>query len=406
MAHSKRHAVKPFRMRLGSGLFLLTLVCCSSPQKAGVEEQGTWELLPTGAGPGAGLQVATVFDGQDVLLWGGLGGCTVNGVCGDGARFDVASRTWTPLSSQGAPAARTLHTAVWTGQRMLVWGGVGCGERPQTPCGDGAAYAPSTDSWSALSAQGAPSARGWHSAAWTGRWMLVWGGEEPQQTRVLGDGARYDVEAGAWTPMSGAGAPVARRYHSSVWTGQALLVWGGSGGASVDVALSDGAAYSPETDSWRPLSSQGAPQARWAHTAVWTGTKMLVWGGLGCGSDGQDLPRYCEGGAAYDPRLDTWSPLSDKDAPSPRTGHSAVWTGTRMIVWGGASSKCGSGGACSDGAAYDPATDTWTPLRTQGAPTARSGHSGVWTGDALFIWGGMGGGGSEVALSDGALWVP
>lgn len=78
-----------------------------------------------------------------------------------------------------------------------------------------------------------------------------------------------------------------------------------------------------------------------------------------------------------------------------------------MVIWGGASSKCGSGGgACSDGAAYDPETDTWAPLSTQGAPSARSGHVGVWTGSALFIWGGMGGGGSEAPLLDGALWVP
>src|SRR4051812_42233111 len=126
MAHSEREAMTSFRMRLSPALCLLALVCCSSPQQGGAGEQGTWESLTAGAGPGAGLQLATAFDGQGVLLWGGLGGCTVNGVCGDGARFDVAARSWIPLSSLKAPAARTLHTAVWTGQRMLVWGGVGC----------------------------------------------------------------------------------------------------------------------------------------------------------------------------------------------------------------------------------------------------------------------------------------
>ncbi|NRD46827.1 hypothetical protein HRD50_20130 [Corallococcus exiguus] len=78
-----------------------------------------------------------------------------------------------------------------------------------------------------------------------------------------------------------------------------------------------------------------------------------------------------------------------------------------MVIWGGTSSNCGSGGGvCSDGAAYDPATDTWAPLRTQGAPSARTGHVSVWTGNALFIWGGMGGSGADAPLSDGALWVP
>jgi hypothetical protein len=37
------------------------------------------------------------------------------------------------------------------------------------------------------------------------------------------------------------------------------------------------------------------------------------------------------------------------------SGHSAVWTGSKMIVWGGMSS-----GYFNTGAGYDPATDTWT----------------------------------------------
>jgi hypothetical protein len=31
---------------------------------------------------------------------------------------------------------------------------------------------------------------------------------------------------------------------------------------------------------WTPTTLSGAPAARVAHTAVWTGTQMLVWGGL------------------------------------------------------------------------------------------------------------------------------
>ncbi|RKG69858.1 hypothetical protein D7V80_07445 [Corallococcus sp. CA054B] len=413
MAHSERDAAKPFRMRLMSGLALLSLVCCSSPQKqTGTEgpEQGTWTPLPSGAPMGTGLQVASVFDGQNVLLWGGLGGCTVNGVCGDGARFNLEAKTWTPLSTQGAPSARTLHSAVWTGEKMIVWGGLGCGS-PLGPCGDGATYDPATDTWSAITSQGAPSPRGGHTATWTGEVMVVWGGQDLQQGRVFGDGARYHVDAGIWTTLNLVEAPVGRRYHSAVWTGELsgeVLYWGGNGGGgTVDVALADGSSYGPFEGHWLAMPTEGAPTGRWAHTAVWTGAKMIIWGGIGCGDDTQDPPVYCEQGAAYDPVDRKWSPVSARGAPSPRTGHSAVWTGSKMVIWGGASPKCGSGGgACSDGAAYDPETDTWAPLRTEGAPSARSGHVGVWTGNALFIWGGMGGGGAEAPLSDGALWVP
>ena len=46
---------------------------------------------------------------------------------------------------------------------------------------------------------------------------------------------------------------------------------------------------------WAPTSTSGAPDARVSHTAVWTGSKMIVWGGsAGSGS-------YLNTGADYDP---------------------------------------------------------------------------------------------------------
>jgi hypothetical protein len=56
-----------------------------------------------------------------------------------------------------------------------------------------------------------------------------------------------------------------------------MLVWGGLGATSV---VGDGAALDPTgTGAWTALSTMGAPSARYAHTAVWTGTEMIVWGG-------------------------------------------------------------------------------------------------------------------------------
>ena len=40
-----------------------------------------------------------------------------------------------------------------------------------------------------------------------------------------------------------------------------------------------GGRYDPATDSWRPTSTQNAPSARSGPTAVWTGSEMIVWGG-------------------------------------------------------------------------------------------------------------------------------
>jgi hypothetical protein len=66
-----------------------------------------------------------------------------------------------------------------------------------------------------------------------------------------------------------------------------------------------------------------------------------------------------------------------------------VWTGTEMIVWGGITFDGGlNGDALGDGARYDPSTDTWRTMSTIGSPTARFRAGAVWTGIELLIWGG------------------
>jgi hypothetical protein len=70
---------------------------------------------------------------------------------------------------------------------------------------------------------------------------------------------------------------------------------------------------------------------------VWTGSQMLVWGGI-LGATSLNT------GGRYEPRYDTWSPTSLFRTPSPRSGHTAVWTGKEMLVFGGSPvSSAGSG---------------------------------------------------------------
>ena len=37
--------------------------------------------------------------------------------------LDCADDTWTATSTVNAPEARFYHTAVWTGREMIIWGG-------------------------------------------------------------------------------------------------------------------------------------------------------------------------------------------------------------------------------------------------------------------------------------------
>src|SRR5438477_7822465 len=81
-------------------------------------------------------------------------------------------------------------------------------------------------------------------------------------------------------------------------------------------------------DKWTATSLTNAPAARADHTAVWTGSEMIVWGGNG-GTN------YLNTGGKYDPSTDSWTATSTTNAPAARVGNTAVWTGSEMIIWGG-----------------------------------------------------------------------
>src|SRR5439155_23421843 len=40
------------------------------------------------------------------------------------------------------------------------------------------------------------------------------------------------------------------------------------------------------------------------------------------------------------------------------------------------------------GGRYDPATDKWTDITMNGAPSVRWEHSAVWTGESMIVFGG------------------
>lgn len=175
---------------------------------------------------------------------------------------------------------------------------------------------------------------------------------------------------GAWeamppSPLEG------RELHTATWTGSELVVWGGLGRSG---PLADGAAFDPASNKWQRLPP--APiQSRSAHGSVWTGREVIVWGGLGRSG-------YLADGAAYDPDNGQWRLLSASGLDS-RAGASVLWTGTDMIVWGGHRRVGDRQADMRDGAVYDPATDTWRGLPAAPLP-ANPGASAVWAGNGLI----------------------
>ena len=336
----------------------------------------SWTATSTSGAPAARDSHTAVWTGSEMIVWGGFDG--IGAFFNTGGLYNPSTDSWTASSTTSAPAARAGHTAVWIDSEMIVWGGNNGGSYFNT----GGRYNPGTDSWTPTSAVNAP-ALGRHTAVWTGSEMIVWGGT----------GGRYNPSTDSWTPTSLILAPTSRESHSAVWTGSEMIVWGGGiplpprGRYNPSITLlcdfNTGGRYNPSTDTWTVTSTTNAPAGRFAHTAVWTGSEMVVWGG----HDG--IGAYFDTGGRYNPSTDSWTATSTTGAPDPREQHTGVWTGSEMIVWGG-DYYDGSYHNFNTGGRYNPSTDSWTAISTSGAPTARHGHTAVWRGE-MIVWGGIGG---------------
>ncbi|MGI5122098.1 hypothetical protein ACQEU5_21555 [Marinactinospora thermotolerans] len=137
-------------------------------------------------------------------------------------------------------------------------------------------------------------------------------------------------------------APIqGREGHSIVWTGEEIIVWGGRAGSD----LADGAAYDPQTRTWRLIATPAGFPGSYGHTAVWTGEGMLV-------TQGPDMADTGSDSMIYFPSSDTWratSPAPDITGVVSRF----AFDGDAVIL--------------SEEAvySYDPDTDTWAQADTR-----------------------------------------
>jgi N-acetylneuraminic acid mutarotase len=233
----------------------------------------------------------------------------------------------------------------------------------------------SPNTWTATSITNAPVQRRFHTAVWTGSEMIVWGGLSNGAS--LYSGRRYNPSTDSWTNTStNYPVPAGRSSHTAVWTGSEMIVWGGE--ASTGGVFNSGGRYNPSIDTWAATSTTNAPEGREEHAAVWTGSEMIVWGGSGISA--------LNTGGRYNPSTDTWIATSTANVPEAREEQTAVWTDNEMIVWGGD----GTNGFLNNGGRYNPSTDTWRATSIADAPDARAGQTAVWTGSEMIVWGGSG----------------
>lgn len=352
-------------------------------------EPGEWSGLTTVDAPSRRYGHRAVATGLEMIVWGGWDGQETN----TGGIFDLILDAWRPTPLAGAPAGRIFPTALWTGRDMIVWGGRWANGMDSS----GGRFDPLADRWTPTPLNGAPSARWGHSAVFSGDEMIVWGGYSG--FGFLNDGGRFRLAANEWRAMAPSLTNSPRMGHSAAWTGEDMLVWGGLrqewGSRGTTVYPIDCLDYRPDIDTWIPMPPSNGIIGRVDHSTVWTGQDLVVWGGFN--------ETELASGARFNLWEETWHEVSPIPYGQPRSNHSAVWTGLQMILFGG-NTHLQPNEFLRPGYRYLPDSDRWLPLRGVASPALRHSHSAVWTGREMIVWAGIDPVGR--LLNTGGVYVP
>jgi N-acetylneuraminic acid mutarotase len=282
---------------------------------------------------------------------------------------------------------------------MIAWSGYDVGISAYVL--SGSVYNPANNTWTAMPLANAPEARNDARVQWTGSKLIVWGGRRPfPNPAALNSGGVYDPTANTWTTMNTVNAPSPRGRESVAWTGSRLLVWGGLSETS---DLANGALYDPVANSWSVMSSANAPSARFDATATVMGGIVVVYGGAS--NSGQPV----QPGGIYNPSNNIWIAISNSNAPAPRfqdpmNPTTVISAGNKLIVWGGMLASTPS--STNTGAVLDPTTNVWSTMNTSDAPEARKAPSALWTGSYFVVWGGESDGPTTGGVRSGGLFNP
>ena len=355
----------------------------------------------------ARANACTQWTGTDLIVWGGRTGAST--VTNTGGIYNSGTNTFTAIpTSANVPVARELTSCAWTGTKLIVWGGWDGSVTLAT----GSVYDSVAGTWSTITATGAPPARSdLTKGYWTGATgvsatenrFIVWGGYTTGGG--TNTGGLYDPATNTWSTITTTGAPATRYYHSIVWTGETgnnatknrLIVWGGKNASY----HGDGAIYNPETNTWSAITATNAPTARSLSTALWTGSKFIIWGGRNSAGNGVN------DGAMYDPADNTWTTISATGAPPIRTWlhYDQAWTGSKILIWGGYTFASG-GRTINSGAIFDPVANSWVTMGATNVPTARMVTSMGWeqSNNRLIMWGGETG--TDTYTNTGGFFYP
>jgi len=118
-----------------------------------------------------------------------------------------------------------------------------------------------------------------------------------------------------------------------------MIIWGGLVNSAFPYeSTNTGGRYDPSTDVWRATTLVRAPDRRNAHTAVWTGSQMIIWGG---GRDPESI--YANTGGVYS--VGAGEPVTPTSVVSRKPHGAAGLFDISLPLSGSTGIECRSGGS-------------------------------------------------------------
>jgi hypothetical protein len=335
--------------------------------------------------------IVALVAGRYLVVYGGQP-CVGSGFLTGGWTYDIVTDKWHVMSAPpSSPAIPPFAFAtVSTDDSVIVWGGVSYEAT-------GVEYFPASDSWRVLGpgVLGRAAPHGvWNPTA---RQLLFWGGRMKADAGdvYVVDGVIYDRTADSWSSI--APAPIVARDSPNVlWTGTRLLVYGGTD-PSTSSPLRDGALYDPATKAWSTIADSGVEIA----DVVAVQTNLFLLNAI----DVTSSPPVFTSGAQFDLTTASWTavPPPPSSVLSPR-GSEQSWIGDGKIwMWSGGDNF---GVAVAGGAVFDPVGLTYASIADPGLLAPRILGFAARTGKSAIIWNGKPASGAAVCLNDGAIFTP
>jgi hypothetical protein len=207
---------------------------------------GMWRVLAASpAAPRDGYDPPAVgWNGKEVVMYGG--GTLHGDRYQDAFSYDPKLDVWTALSQAPCSGYTNMGAAVVgpAHDRVVFWGGdLFGGVNANYPAKDGALW--DGTKWTLI--PGMPSGGGFDGhpdgVTWgTDTGFGVWGGRKYNNGFSPDDtGSIYDQASGKWTDLP-PGGPSGRSHSSAVWTGKEVIIWGGEVN---NQGFADGKIYRP-----------------------------------------------------------------------------------------------------------------------------------------------------------------